>query len=98
MTASERQDWERIRTKGHARFIFLGGLLRWGVPFGAVVIIGTLLYDFFTQTPYRPLLLPWPIWNELGEFLILAFGFGYGMGETQWRRRERDFSHDGDVA
>ena len=94
MNAVQRQNWEQTRTEGHTRFIFRYGLIQSGVPFAVIVVAGCLLFDFFRRTPYTPLLLPWPVWNEAAEFLILAFAYGYLRGESEWRRREKDFSDD----
>jgi hypothetical protein len=85
MADSDKQLVEQLRARGRGRFILVQGLLQWGVPFGAFVTLGQLLSEFVMHTPYRPLLLPRPVWNELAEFMILAFVFGYLAGETRWR-------------
>jgi len=78
----DKQAWDQIRTRGHARFIIRHGLLRWGVPFGLVVTLGQFLYDILTHAATPSL------WSMVGSFIFLTLAFGYLSGEMEWRRCE----------
>jgi hypothetical protein len=88
MTQSENQAWEKIRARGHARFILRHGVLLWGVPFGVVVTLGPFIYDVFTHHATSS------IRSMVAAFAFLTLAFGYGMGETEWRRREKAYLED----
>ena len=65
INASERQKWEQVRTRGHARFI-LRNFLRWGVPMCAVQFVGPFIYDTIMHRPYAPFaFFPSPVWNAI---------------------------------
>ena len=91
MTHAQKQSWDQVRARGHGRFILREGFLRWGVPFGAVVTLGPLLYDFITHQPYTPLLLPWPVWNFVVDLVLSIMISGYLFGEGNWWMNERNY-------
>src|SRR6266850_2881968 len=96
MNDSEKQSWEKVRARGHGRFILREGLLRCGVPFGVVVTLGPFVYDLITHQSYIPLLLPWPVWNFVVELVFSISVFGYLFGEGNWRKNERDYQKPSD--
>jgi len=98
MTTIERQKWERVRARGHARYI-LRSFLFWGVPMWAAQVFGIFLYDAIMHKPY---VAPFQIWSPVLDFVfdvaLWIFGFGYVMGESIWQKHERDFHKDDHVA
>ena len=61
-------DWEHIRSKGKARYLFIHGVLLWGLPMNIVM---NLYLHFRAGYPWTPTLyytIPHPI------------GHGYSMG------------------
>ncbi len=90
MTPSEKQVWDSVRARGHARFV-LRSLVRWGVPFGVVVTFGPLLYDAAMHTSYTPRVFPWPALDIVFGFVFCSALFGYLTGEGAWRKHERDY-------
>jgi hypothetical protein len=98
MTTIERQKWERVRIRGHARYI-LRSFLFWGAPMWAAQVFGIRLYDAIMHKPYTA---PLQIWSPALDFVfdsvLWIFGFGYLMGEYFWRKHERDFHKDDHVA
>src|SRR6266705_6974286 len=98
MTASERQDWESVRAKGHSRFI-LRSFLRWGVPMCALQFLGTFVYAVIRREPFTLFpIFPWPVVNVVFLVLFWIFGFGYLMGEGLWQKHERDYRQHDEVA
>jgi len=87
MKTFDKEKWSQTRARGHARFIIRQGLLRWGIPFGLVVTLGTFVYDVATHSPTPS------IWSMVGSFILLTLAFGYGMGQTEWRHGERAYYH-----
>lgn len=83
MSDTEKQNWERIRAKGHAHFVIYHGLIRQGIPFGLTMTIGLFLGDILTHTPQPS------AWARLGSFVFSTLVFGYGMSETQWKKKEK---------
>jgi hypothetical protein len=98
MTTIERQKWERVRARGHARYIFRSFLFL-GVPMWAAQTFGPFLYDAIMHKPY---VAPFQIWSPALDFVSdmvwWIFGFGYLMGELMWRKHERDYDKDDHVA
>jgi hypothetical protein len=94
MTETQKYKWEKVRAKGHVRFI-LWSFLCWGVPMWAIQIFGPLLWDTIMQKRYSP---PFQIWSPVADFVFVlilwVFGFGYGMGETIWQKRENDYHNN----
>ena len=90
MTPTEKQNWELVRARGHA-FYIVRSLVCWGIPFGAVVTFGPLLYDALAHTSYTPQLLPWPVLNIVFGLVFCGALFGYLVGEGTWRKHERDY-------
>jgi len=97
MTKIERQKWEHIRAKGHARYIWRS-ILMWGVPMWAAQNYGSLLYDAIMHNPPPPRFHSYtPTLDFVFDFALWIFGFGYGMGESMWRKHERDYRKDDHV-
>ncbi len=90
MTPTEKQAWESVRARGHTRYVFQS-LVRWGLPFGAFVTFGPLLYDAAVHTPYTPHVLPWAALDIAFSFVFCGGLFGYLMGEGAWRKHEREY-------
>jgi hypothetical protein len=99
MTTTQRQKWERIRAKGHARYI-VRSFLSWGLPMWAVQILGPFLYDAIRHKPYEmPFqIFPSPVWSFVFDLLFWIFGFGWMMGEAMWQQHEKDYQKDDHVA
>ena len=95
MTKSEKQWWEQERAKGRDRFLLRRGLLRAGLPFGALMIAGKILISVFSHQPISP------AWRLLVEFGFYVLGFGALMGVWSWQSNETDYkkpTEDDDVA
>jgi hypothetical protein len=92
MNTMERQRWERIRMKGHARFI-RWNFLSWGVPMFAVQLLGPYFYALLLHRPYHgpAQIVPSRVWCLAFDLGLWVFGFGYLMGEFTWRKREKEY-------
>jgi hypothetical protein len=92
MTEPEREKWERVRAKGHARFI-LRSFWLWGVPMCAIQFFGPYFYDALTHNPYQSpyQIFPSPVWSIIFDFAFWIFGFGFLIGEVTWQKREKDY-------
>jgi hypothetical protein len=98
MTKIEKQKWERVRIRGHARYILRISLF-WGVPMWAAQTFGPRLYDFIMHKPYTSPIQIWsPALDFVFDMILFIFGFGYLMGKFMWAKHERDFHKDDHVA
>jgi hypothetical protein len=85
MTQSERQEWERERTKGYDHFLLSRGLLREGLSVGACTALVDVLFDLFCHRPIES------IWKLAIEFGAFALVFGWIEGARNWRKNGEDF-------
>jgi len=76
----DRQAWEKIRSKGHGRFVLRCVLTR-GIPFGVFMVIGSVFFARSSELSAR----------HLADFCIAVFAFGYLGAEMDWRRHESEF-------
>jgi len=91
MTTTDRTKWERVRSRGHARFIWRS-FLSWGVPMCVVQFLGQYLCATLTHQPYAPFqFFPSPVWSFIFDSASWIFFFGYVMGESIWQKHEREF-------
>ena len=90
MTPSEKDAWEKVRARGHTRFILLGGVLRWGVLFGAISC-GPFLYDIATHNAPKAV-----VWGMEADFVLFTLLLGYAAGEISWKRQEQAYQKFGE--
>lgn len=85
-------EWEVIRSKGLARFVFLRGILRHGLPVG---IVGAILYYLFDWAKvkygieFESVLLT-RLFYFACIFVIAAY-VGIRSGYKEWRRCEKEY-------
>jgi len=72
--------WEDIRKMGKWRFVFVQGVLRWGISFG---ILFSLMRYFLNGEPVGNLLWPVPIY----------LGGGAVWGIWVWDRNEKKYAN-----
>jgi hypothetical protein len=87
MTQTEKQSWEQIREKGRQRFILQYGLLKHGLPCGAIVVLFDIIFDLSGKKPITPYEL-----YKLGvEFAFTTLWCGWFLAVSRWQRDERDY-------
>src|SRR5262245_33770741 len=88
-TAEKITQWERIRARGVGRFIFVYGVLAWGIPFGLIfpVLFAAAMGELRQIARIYSLTFP----------LALVGGFIFGLlmwlvAERNYRRMLRDLN------
>ena len=76
MTEPQRKRWERIRAKGRKRFIWLTGVVAWGIPTGLLWSAGMSWFMRWSLPSILPMAL-----------IVFSIG-GYWFGATMWRQME----------
>jgi hypothetical protein len=84
MTKCEKQWWEKERAKGRDRYL-LRAVLRAGLPFGILMLVGKILISALSHQPLSP------AWRLFVEFGFYVLGFGGLMGVWTWQDKERDY-------
>ena len=86
MNTSERQTWEQTRSKGRASFVLREGILRHGIPVGAVFGLCWLVMDLFRHR------------LDAGEAVCiaamaaaLALSIGLLDGIRLWKKRQHQY-------
>jgi hypothetical protein len=87
MTEKRRQKWSTLRIHGWVWFVFVWGLLRYGLPWGTLMFIASHVHLFGMQSR--------PLRTELPALAIASAFFGIAMAATHWRLEERRFQEDG---
>lgn len=87
-----REEWERIRAQGRARFVVMTGIVARGIPMGIVV---ALAIEILTGEP-----IPDSLWSaRFGWRLLLAMAVFSASGSLSafmnWRLYERRFAAPG---
>lgn len=90
LTATARTKWQRVRSKGRARFI-RRSFLSWGLPMWAAQYLGQFLYATLSHQPYTPFqIFSSPVLSFIFDLVFWIFGFGYLIGESMWQKQERE--------
>ena len=84
MTEKQRQRWIALRAHGWSWFVFVYGLLRYGLPFGIFVFVGDRFLGIPSQHPRAQLIL----------LAITSILFGVACAARRWRREEHRFHID----
>jgi len=85
MTQSEKQRWEKIRSKGRTCYIVSFGILRIGIISG--VIFSLLPYEFGMVTHAYTM----SVWMLMLLIIILTLVFTFGFGCLFWHLNEKNF-------
>jgi len=88
MNEIQRQRWEQVRAKGQDNFIWMTGVLRWGILSGSV--ISTLMY-LFKHNWNVSVLLGMDFVTYLSFSLLLFSVFGYLWGRLVWWLTEKKY-------
>src|SRR5258706_275554 len=83
MTEKQREKWSALRTRGWAWFVFVWGLLRYGLPWGVFMFVASRIHLFGMQSA--------PLKIQIPTLAVASALFGVGMGTMHWRREERRF-------
>jgi hypothetical protein len=88
MNPTQRERWERARVKGKNHFIWMVGVVRWGLISGFV--ISTFTYLNRANWDVRAL-LEMDFVSHLGFMLLTFAAFGYVWGWTVWKLTEKRY-------
>jgi len=84
MTEKQRQRWIALRAHGWPWYVFVYGLLRYGLPLGIFVFVGDRLLGVPSQHPRAQLIL----------LAIASILFGIASAGRRWGREEQRFHID----
>lgn len=91
VAAAIMADWAKIRAKGKFRFVFVDGVLKWGLPTGILYFLIMTAFDYFYFEPnfqFSPAkllarlaitLFIWSLVSSISDWLL-------------WNKREKEFS------
>ncbi|MFT4664724.1 MAG: hypothetical protein ACI8YQ_001516 [Polaribacter sp.] len=88
MNQGQKERWERTRAKGKGHFVWMVGVLRWGLMSGFV--ISTMMY--LQRNGWDVGLLFTMEYLSRLSFMLLMFAvFGYLWGQTVWSLTEKKY-------
>lgn len=88
MNQVQKERWEHARAKGRDHFVWMVGVLRWGLIFGS--IITTVM--FLQRNGWNvKLLFDMEYVSYLSFSLLLFAVFGYVWGRTVWWLTEKKY-------
>lgn len=78
------EDWERIRQRGHKRWVLVTGPLAFGLPLFLVIgVYVVIAHVFFSTSPPAP----WADWVASAVLmLVMAYAAGYIWADWVWHR------------
>jgi hypothetical protein len=91
MRVRQREQWQRIRSKGRARFVFVSGVVGRGLPVGLAI---SLAIEIVTGEPIPDSLASW---RFAGRTLLAVAVFsisGCLTALTAWRLQERRLAEE----
>jgi hypothetical protein len=91
MRLRQREEWEQIRSRGRARFVFVSGVVGRGLPVGLAI---SLAIEIVTGEPIPESLASW---RFAGRTLLAVAVFsisGCLTAHAAWRVHERRFSDE----
>jgi hypothetical protein len=81
MNPKQFERWARTRAKGRARFIWIDGVIGWGLTMAVILL------------PLFALTNGWgPVQRSLPFALVLFPVVGYGWGVRMWHLSERQYA------
>jgi hypothetical protein len=83
MTEKQKARWNGMRARGWAWFVFVRGILRYGIPWGAMMLLFSYFHPFGGQW--------YGFQRELPVLAVTAALFGIIVAWVEWRREERRF-------
>ncbi len=88
MNQIQKERWERARAKGRGHFVWMVGVLRWGLISGFV--ISTMMY--LQRNSWNvELLFGMEYVSQLSFKLLLFAAFGYVWGRMVWSLTEKKY-------
>ena len=88
MNQDEKELWGKVRAAGRNRYVLHNGIIKMGVPFGLLYLIGTLILS-------RVFNHPKPAWFVVVNFIFIVSAVGLIQGNSTWNRYERDYKDSG---
>lgn len=87
MNKEKWKKWEKVRAKGRTRFIWLNGVVGWGIP---LAVTGPALTVLWRDAGFVIERFPWGSFLRLlPSSLIVASLGGYFYGVLMWEIAER---------
>ena len=85
MRIESREEWERVRARGHGHWILWQGIVGFAVPLAALI----LLTEFLTGSFPNPEIENWWLRVPIGAFIFAAGG--YIIADRAWHEAEDRF-------
>lgn len=85
MRIEDPEEWERVRERGHGRWIFWQGILGFALPLLVVTLLTLYVLGSF------PGEIDGSWWVAQAAFLLVASAGGYIVADREWHRAEDRF-------